>query len=195
MAENDLRVTRLLQRLEQGAEPGDLEPLLELVYDELRARAVAQLRRERSGHTLQPTALVNEVYLRLQGQNELRFEDRNAFFAFAAGLMRRVLVDHARSRNAAKRGGGQERIPLADGLLKSTPTPIDLLALDDALCRLEELNERYARVVELRYFAGLEVEEVAVAIGVNARTVKRDWQVARTFLYDELAGEDDREPG
>jgi RNA polymerase sigma factor (TIGR02999 family) len=187
-------VTRLLHDLQEGDE-GAGERLAALVYAELREVAARHLRAERPDHTLTPTALVHEAYLRLAGQQETAWQSRAHFFAMAARAMRRILVDHARARRAAKRSGG-ERVPLDDasdviaGADDAQARAIDLVALDDALARLTALDPRQARVVELRYFAGLEIEEVAELLGVSGMTVKRDWRLARAWLFRELGGGD-----
>lgn len=170
-----------------------LDALLPIVYAELRQRAARALRRENAGHTLQPTALVHEAYLRLVDQRRARWENRAQFFGVAAQAMRRVLVDHARGRHANKRGGGADHFTLgaADdagaGTGGSDDAVVEVLALDDALARLAVLDPQQARVVELRYFGGLSVEETAAAIGVSPATVKREWAVARAWLRRELA--------
>jgi RNA polymerase sigma factor (TIGR02999 family) len=160
-----------------------------LVYDELRRLAASALRHERSDHTLQPTALVHEAYLRLADEPTARWENRSHFMAVAARAMRRILVDHARKHTAAKRGSGAVRLSL-DDLERAAANPgddVDLVALDDALGRLASLDPRQARIVELRFFGGLSVEETAVVVNSSARTVKRDWQVARAWLKREMA--------
>jgi RNA polymerase sigma factor (TIGR02999 family) len=164
-----------------------------LVYAELRRQAGLALRREGDGHTLQPTALVHEAWLRLDGQPDARWESRTQFFAVAAQTMRRVLVDHARTRLALKRGGGATRVSLAHadraGAVEAGGGPrdaVELLALDDALARLAALDPHKARLVELRYFAGLTIHEAAAALGVSAATVGRDWVVARMWLRREV---------
>jgi len=178
-------VTRLLLDLGDGR-PGALDALMPVVYDELRALAAAYLRRERDGHTLQPTALVHEAFLRLVDQRTATWENRAHFFGVAARLMRRIIVDHARARLAEKRGGG--RLVTLD-----TESPIsderatDVLRVDEVLAELERLDERQARVVELRFFGGLTIEEAAAVLGVSPMTVKRDWLVARAWLQRELA--------
>ncbi len=162
--------------------------LFSLVYDELHRLAAAALRNERRDHTLQPTALVHEAYLRLAGEPDGRWESRAHFLAVAAQAMRRILVDHARGRNALKRGSGWRAEPI-DGLdLPTLPgdEPIDLLALDEALARLAALDPRQAQVVELRFFGGLTVEETAAVTGLSDRTVKREWQMARAWLRREM---------
>ena len=181
-------VTRLLAELARGEPVAEL--LFPLVYEELRDLASAQLRREKPGHTLQPTALVHEAFLKLAGQERARFESRSHFLAIAATAMRRVLVHHAEKRGSQKRGGGRARE--ATGALDAVVAPdageaVDLLALDEALTRLAALDERKAKVVELRYFAGLSVEEVAEAQGSSPATVKRDWEFARAWLLRELS--------
>lgn len=167
-----------------------LDALLPIVYDELRRQARHLLRREGVGHTLQPTALAHEAYLRLVDQRHARWESRAQFFAVAAQLMRRVLVDHARTRRAAKRGGGARPLTLGDAdaahAPAAPPDAIDVLALDDALTRLAALDGRKARLVELRYFAGLSMPEAAAALGVSPATVGREWAVARLWLRREL---------
>jgi RNA polymerase sigma-70 factor, ECF subfamily len=160
-----------------------------LVYDELRRLAASALRHERSDHTLQPTALVHEAYLRLADEPTARWENRNHFVAVASRAMRRILVDHARKHKAVKRGSGAVRLSL-DDLERAAASPgdaVDLVALDDALARLTTLDPRQARIVELRFFGGLSVEETAAIVGSSARTVKRDWQVARAWLKREMA--------
>ncbi|MFN7733550.1 MAG: sigma-70 family RNA polymerase sigma factor [Pirellula sp.] len=177
-------------RLLAGVARGDhqcIDQLMAHVYDELRAIAANRMREENAGHTLQPTALVNEVFLRMVGQTRVNWKDRSHFFAVAANLMRRVLIDHARRRAAGKRGGGAKKLILdQEAILSSDTDPLDLVALDDVLTRLAQLNERHARVVELRYFAGLGVEETAEALGVSAATIKNDWRIARAWLAVQL---------
>jgi RNA polymerase sigma factor (TIGR02999 family) len=174
-------ITQLLLDWTQGDETA-LEELLPLVFEELRRQASGYLRRERSGHTLQPTALVNEVYLRLIDQKRVRWKNRAHFFGVAAQLMRRILVDHARARHADKRGGPGEELPLDEALDTPIETDVDLLALDDALAALSQLDSRQARVVELRFFAGMTIEETAEVLGVTHATVERDWRSAKAYL-------------
>jgi RNA polymerase sigma factor (TIGR02999 family) len=159
--------------------------LVPLVYQELRRLAHHYMRSERQGHTLQTTALVNEMYLRLAGIDGLRWRDRAHFFAMAATLMRRVLVDYARQRARDKRGAGISVTSLDENAIASQPT-IDVIALDDALARLATVDPQQSRVVELRFFAGLSVKETAEALGVSPATVKRDWATAKLWLYNEL---------
>jgi RNA polymerase sigma factor (TIGR02999 family) len=162
------------------------EDLWSLTYPELRGIARSHLRMERVDHTLSPTALVHEAYVRLVDQTRVQLRDRTHFFSLVSGMCRRVLVDHARRRVAQKRGGEQIRITLDEGAVGGTSDVEDLLALDEALERLAGLNERLARVVEMRYFGGLSEEETAEALGLTPRTVRRDWVKARGFLYDSL---------
>jgi RNA polymerase sigma-70 factor, ECF subfamily len=182
--------SRLLSRLSAGDETA-VSRLMPLVYDELRRIAASYLRRERPGQTLQATALVHEAYVRLIGEKAHNWQNRTHFLAIAALSMRQILVQRARARNAAKRGGDPERITIDQQLLaapESGADRIDLLALDAALDRLSALNERQARIVELRYFGGLGVEEAAEALGISPATVKRDWTLARAWLKRELQG-------
>lgn len=180
------RITRLVAETAAGdAEAADV--VFPLVYDELRRLAASALRRERAGHTLQPTALVHEAFLRLANSPETPWESHAHFVAIAARVMRRVLVDHARRRKAFKRGTGDVRVPLDDVDVPAATLDVDLVALDEALARLATFDERQARIVELRFFGGLSVPETAVLIGASERTVKRDWQVARAWLTRELS--------
>jgi RNA polymerase sigma factor (TIGR02999 family) len=179
-------VTRLLLAW-SGGDAGALERLLPLVYEELRHRAEAQMRRERPEHTLQPTALVHEAYLKLVDQQGVRWNDRTHFFAVAARAMRQVLVDHARRRRTAKHGGGEVRLSLEDAALATPAKSLDLLALDDALVRLAALDDRQSRLVELRVFGGLTIEESARVLGCSHATVSRDWKHAEAWLHREMA--------
>ena len=179
-------ITRLLQEWNRGSEQA-LEELIPLVYDELRRLAERHLQRERSGHTLQPTAVVHEVYLRLVDQKRVSWKNRGHFFAVAAQTMRRLLVDHARRHDAGKRGGAVTRVPLqeADG---ATPArEAEVVALDRALKRLAELDALQAKVIELRYFGGLTVEESADVLGTSASSVARAFRLAKMWLYRELS--------
>jgi RNA polymerase sigma factor (TIGR02999 family) len=178
-------VTRLLERARQGDRDA-LDRLVPLVYGELRRGASRSLRRDRAHLTWQTTALVHEAYLRLFGGTVPTFANRAHFLAIAARSMRQILVERARARGAAKRGGGRARTTLHDATLASEPREIDLLALDFALERLTALDARQASVVELRFFGGLTVEETAEAMGLSAATIKREWTVARAWLYREL---------
>lgn len=178
-------VTQLLQEWSEGS-PEALEELFPLVYSELRRCAGAALRRERPDHTLQPTALVNEAYLRLVDQRKTRWENRAQFFGFAAQLMRRILVDHYRNRHALKRPHPELRASLSEDLPAEGADRLDLLWLNEALDRLGALDPRQARIVEMRFFAGLSVEETAEATGTSVTTVKREWSTARVWLLREL---------
>jgi RNA polymerase sigma factor (TIGR02999 family) len=188
-------VTERLLRWSSGDEEA-LQQLMPLVYDECRRIAARQMRRERTEHTLSPTALVNELYLRLVDQRRTTWTSRAQFFAIAAQLMRRVLVDHARSRLARKRDGGRVMVSLGAAAEVETPSSIaDLLTIDDALTRLGNLDPDQQRIVELRFFAGLTVDETAHVLGRSPRTVKREWQLAKAWLYRELsAHRDQRQP-
>ena len=181
-------VTRLLADVRLGRRDA-LDRLLPIVHDELRRIASAYMRRERADHTLQPTALVNEAYLRLVDQREIVWQDRAHFVGVAARLMRQILVDHARARAAAKRAGGADRVPLDETVLVEAERPVDLLALDEALERLAAMDPALARVVELRYFGGLTTREAAEATGVSTATVEREWATARGWLRRELLRE------
>lgn len=186
----DQAITRLLQEW-SGGRSDAVERLVPLVYRELHGLASRHLARERGGHTLQPTALVHEAYLRLSKTASPDWQDRVHFFAVAARVMRRILVDHARQRGRIKRGGAAPVVPLDDvePAAGAAIDPVDALALDGALSRLEDLDARQAKVVELRFFGGLTVEETAEVMGVSSGTVKRDWVVARAWLYRELTGD------
>ena len=185
-------VTRLLQAMQAG-DPAASEALAPLVYRQLHDMAGRALRGERSGHTLQPTALVHEAFVRLTGQRDARWADRGHFYSLAARIMRRILVDHARKRLTAKRGSGGLRVTLTDSLAGDgagvEDRTLDVLAIEEALSRLEAVEERPARVVELRFFAGLDLDETAQSLGISVATVKRDWVFARAFLRNALAGE------
>lgn len=181
-------ITELLREMANGnAEAASV--VMERVYQELHRLAAAQMRRERRDHTLQTTALVNEAYLRVVGNREANWQNRAQFFGVAAQMMRRILINHARAHGSAKRGGLQERITL-DAADVPLNQPGEVLALDEALTRLAETDPRQARIVELRFFAGLSIEETAQVLDVSLRTVKRDWRVARAWLYSELANGD-----
>jgi RNA polymerase sigma factor (TIGR02999 family) len=163
-----------------------LEQLMPLVLDELRSLARGYMNRQRPGHTLQTSALVNEAYLRLVDSSRVQWKSRAHFFAVSAQLMRRVLVDFARARQNLKRGGGARQVSLDEALVVASGQGEELIALDDALTALAALNPRQSRIVELRYFGGLSEEETAEALGVSVRTVRRDWSLARAWLYREL---------
>jgi RNA polymerase sigma factor (TIGR02999 family) len=170
-------------------QPASTEKLFSLVYDELRAIAGKLMRRERPEHTLQPTALVHEAYLRLVDETRIQWQDRAHFFGIAARAMRQILVEHARSRSAAKRGGGWKRITLDTDLPGGRDPHLEVLDLDQALGRLSALDERVARVVELRVFAGMTMQEIAHILVVSKRTVDNDWAFASAWLGREMQGE------
>ena len=178
-------VTQLLAAV-SGGQRQAVDGLFEAVYAELRALAAKCLENEHSGHTLQATALVHEAYLRLVVQSGVRWQNRAHFFAVAAQAIRRVLVDHARGNKRAKRGGGGQRVQLSDVSPLASQPDLDLLALDEALKRLEEDEPMDARVVEMRFFAGLTIEEAAEVLGVNEKTVRRHWNYAKAWLYREV---------
>ena len=164
-----------------------LDELLPHIYNELHRQAAAYLRRERPNHTLQTTALVHEAYLKLIDQKQVQWKSRGHFFALAAQAMRRILVDHAKSRHREKRGGPNEDVPLEDELLAvAEETNIDVIALDEALSRLAKFDPQQERIVEMRYFAGLSLDETAAAIGISRATAARDWAVAKAWLHREL---------
>jgi RNA polymerase sigma factor (TIGR02999 family) len=169
---------------------GDLaarDELMAVVYRDLRQRAAGRLRRERADHSLQPTALVHEAYLRLIDQRRTAWQNRAHFFAVASELMRRILVDHARGRKMAKRSGRWQRVNLDDADRRSHPRDVDLLDLDAALSRLSTFDPRHAQIAELRFFGGLSLEETAHVVGRSVATVERDWQAARAWLFSQLA--------
>jgi len=178
-------VTRLLSDWSNGDRRA-LDELLPLVYDELRHLANAYLKRERDGHTLQSTALVHEAFLRLVNQHDVQWQGRAHFFGIAAQMIRRILVDHARAQRAAKRGAGAVRIELGEELAVAQQRDLDLIALDDALERLATMDGRQSRIVELRFFAGLSVEDTADVMGISTATVKREWSSARAWLFREV---------
>ena len=186
----DSRLTQTLQKAAGGSH-GAVADLMPLVYSELRAIAGKQLQRERGHHTLQATALANEAYLRLVDQKDVDWKGRAHFLAVAAEVVRRILVDHARKKGAAKRGGGAAQVTLTLGDVLQAPgdrNEVDLLALDEAMRELAALSDRQSRVVELRFFGGLSVEESAYTLGVSERTVKGDWRVAKAWLRKRLGG-------
>ena len=179
-------VTALLKRWRQGDSTA-LEKLLPLVYDELRRIAARKLRRERPNHSLQPTALVHEVYLKLVDQHRTEWQNRAQFFAVAAQLIRRILVDHARNRRTAKRGAGAFTVSLDDAVSEPLRQDIDVVRLDDALLSLATKDEQQCRVVELRFFGGLSIEETAEVLRISPSTVKRDWAAAKAWLYRDMS--------
>jgi RNA polymerase sigma factor (TIGR02999 family) len=179
-------VTGLLQAW-GGGEPEAREQLMRVVYEELRRRAAARLRRERPGHVLQPTALVHEAYLRLVGQRQTDWQNRAHFFAVASEMMRRILVDHARRRQTAKRSGGWARVTIDEASAQYDPPDVNILDLDAALSELASFDPRKSRVAELRFFGGLSPEETAAALDISRATVDREWQAARAWLYRRIS--------
>jgi RNA polymerase sigma factor (TIGR02999 family) len=184
----DADVTQMLRAWRAGDAAAG-ERLLPIVYAELHRRAAAAMRREDAGHTLQATALVNEAYMRLVDQRQANWKNRSQFYGIAAQLMRRILIDHAREHLAAKRGGGAKQVTLSGiDAAADSDDAVDVLALHEALERLAAMDERQGKIVEMRYFAGLGVEEVAEALEISPATVKREWATARAWLKRELAG-------
>jgi RNA polymerase sigma factor (TIGR02999 family) len=181
------QVTVLLLRWREGDRQA-LEELMPIVYDELRRLASHYLRQERRDHTLQSTALVNEAYLRLAGQNPPEWQNRAHFFGIAARVMRQILVEYARGRGAAKRGGGAAKITLDSSIALPQQINVDVVALDKALSELSQLDEQQSRIVELRFFGGLTIEDTSEVLGVSPATVKREWVTARAWLYRAMSG-------
>lgn len=186
MATQSHTVTQMLAEWSESHDQDSLNRLMPIVYDELRRQAARYLKHERPGHTLQTTALVHEAYVRLIDQAGVHWQNRAHFYAIAAELMRRILVDHARKRRAAKRGGDAVKITLNEAVQSSGEQNMDLIAVDEALTRLAALDQQQARVIELRFFGGLNVEETAEVLGISERTVKRDWSVAKAWIRREL---------
>ena len=178
--------TSLLAQFGAGKPDAEAQ-LTPLIYRELRRLAAGYMRRERANHTLQATALVNEAWIRLVQQPQMTWQSRAHFFGIASKLMRQILVDHARRRSAAKRGVGAKQITLNDNLAAAPGQLMDVLVLDDALQRLNAIDARAAQIVEMHFFGGLSFEEMALVLGVSARTVKRDWRMARAWLHTDLA--------
>jgi len=178
-------VTQLLSLWASG-DRAALESLMEAVYGELRHLAHAYLRRERPGNTLQSTALVHEAYLRLIDQKSVTWQNRAHFFGIAASMMRRILVDHARSRKASKRGAGISNLTLDDAVAGSGPRDLNLIVLDQALEHLARIDPQQSRIVEFRFFAGLSIEDTAEALNISPATVKREWAIAKAWLYREM---------
>jgi RNA polymerase sigma factor (TIGR02999 family) len=179
-------VTRLLGQWSDG-NAGALDQLLPLIYSDLRHLASAYLRRESPGHTLQSTALVHEAFLRLVDQRDTHWKSRAHFFGIAAQMIRRILVDHARQQKAEKRGGGVMCLELDEAIAAPGKKDMDVVALDDALAKLSELDERQSQIIELRFFGGLSIEETAEVVKLSPATVKREWAMARAWLYRELS--------
>lgn len=183
------KITEILRAWGEGKREM-LDALLPLVYDELHRQAHRYLRGERPDHTLQTTALINEAYLKLIEQKNVAWESRTHFFAIAANLMRRILIDYARAKKRLKRGDVKEHLPLDENLrIAAGETNLNLLDLDEALTRLAEIDEQQARIVELKFFSGLSIDETARALDISAATVKRDWNMAKAWLFRELNGE------
>lgn len=187
MVDPKQEITRLLVRVGRGDRDA-ASRLIPLVYDELRQMASHYLQGERAGHTLNTTALVHEAYIRLVDNERIRYQNRSHFFALAAQAMRRVLVDWARRHRAAKRGGGKPALELEKAAVFAEDQIQDILELDEALTRLENLDQRQSKIVELRFFGGLTIEEVAQALNISPATVKREWSMARAWLYVQLRG-------
>ena len=188
MRQSSIEVTGLLEAWSHGDQAA-LDKLIPLVYDELRQLAHRYMKRERAGHTLQTTALVNEAYARLVDQRNVQWQNRAHFFAVAAQVMRHILIDHARNQTRAKRGGDAQHISLDDAQTMSAERAAELLALDEALKKLAEIDERRSRVVELRYFGGLSIDETAEVLKIKPITVSRDWRWARAWLFRALQSE------
>ena len=188
MSPDPQNVTELLIGWSKGDKEA-LDSLVPLVYDELRRQASRYLRHERVGHTLQTTALIHEAYLRLVDQKNVHWQNRAHFFGIAAQLMRRILVDHARTKKRAKRGGSNIRVSFNDATQMAQGQDLDIVALDEALERLAEIDEQQSRIVELRFFSGLTVDETAEVLGISPATVKRDWSMAKAWLHREVSRE------
>lgn len=186
MEQSPQHITQLLKEWSDG-NGASLDELMPLVYEELRRQAARYLRRERANHTLQTTALIHEAYLKLVDQRKVKWQNRAHFFAIAAQAMRRILVDYARTTRREKRGGDDIKLPLEEALtVAAEEKSVDLIALDEALNKLAEQDERQARVVELRYFSGLSLEETAEALHISRATVAGDWNMAKVWLFREL---------
>lgn len=185
--EKSKQISEILRDWNGGSQE-TLDALLPLVYDELHKQAERFLRRERRDHTLQATALIHETYVKLIDQRDVNWQNRAHFFGIAAQAMRRILVDYAKARHREKRGGAEENLPLDEAaLVVSNEKSIDLIELDEALTRLAKMDERQARIVELRYFGGLSIEETAESLRVSPATVKNDWRTAKAWLYQEIS--------
>jgi len=187
VTEGGENITELLVGYGRGDKEA-LDKLMPIVYDELRRQAARYLRREQAGHTLQTTALIHEAYVRLVDQRNVQWQNRAHFFGIAAQMMRRILVDHARGKRRAKRGGSDVKVSLADATIPVKERDLDVVSLDEALTRLAEIDEQQSKVVELRFFSGLTVEETAEVMHISPATVKRDWSMAKAWLHRELSG-------
>jgi RNA polymerase sigma factor (TIGR02999 family) len=192
VAQTSQNVTQLLIGWSNGDREA-LDALLPVVYEELRKQAANYLRRERVGHTLQTTALIHEAYLKLIDQKNVHWQNRAHFFGIAAQLMRRILVDHARTKKRAKRGGSNIRVSFNEANVLAPNQNLDIVALDEALERLSEIDEQQSRIVELRFFSGLTVEETAAVLAISPATVKRDWRMAKAWLHREISAVIDHE--
>jgi RNA polymerase sigma factor (TIGR02999 family) len=188
VAQDPQNITEMLAGYTRGDKEA-LDQLMPIVYEELRRQAARYLRREQAGHTLQTTALIHEAYVRLVDQRNVQWQNRAHFFGIAAQLMRRILVDHARAKKRVKRGGSDVRVSLADADVAVKGQELDVVAVDEALQRLAAIDEQQSRVVELRFFSGLTVEETAEVMGISKATVKRDWAMAKAWLHRQLSGE------
>jgi len=191
MTQGPQNITELLVGYGRGDKEA-LDQLMPVVYDELRRQAARYLRREQAGNTLQTTALIHEAYVRLVDQRNVQWQNRAHFFGIAAQMMRRILVDHARAKKRVKRGGSDVRVSLGDETVAVKGQDLDLIALDEALERLAQIDEQQSRVVELRFFSGLTVEETAEVMGISKATVKRDWSMAKAWLHREISGDIDQ---
>jgi RNA polymerase sigma-70 factor (ECF subfamily) len=192
MSQTPPNVTQLLIGLSKGDREA-LDALLPVVYEELRKQAARYLRRERPGHTLQTTALIHEAYLKLIDQKNVHWQNRAHFFGIAAQLMRRILVDHARTKKRAKRGGSDIRVSFNEANAVGPGRDLDIVALDEALARLSEIDEQQSKIVELRFFSGLTVDETAEVLAISPATVKRDWSMAKAWLHREISAEVEHE--
>ncbi len=181
-------ITRILKSW-SGGNRDAVDDLMPLVYEELHKVAAQYLRRQRPDHTLQPTALVNEAYLKLIDISDVNWQDRAHFFAFASQTMRHILVDHARSQGREKRGGGAQKLSLDEALSFSNEKEVDLLLLDESLRQLAEIDDQQSKIVELRFFGGLTVEEAALVLHISPATVKREWRIARAWLFKRMKDE------
>ena len=191
MTQSSQNITELLVGYGRGDKEA-LDQLMPIVYDELRRQAARYLRREQAGNTLQTTALIHETYVRLVDQRNVQWQNRAHFFGIAAQMMRRILVDHARAKKRVKRGGSDVRVSLGDATVAVKGQDLDVVALDEALERLAKIDEEQSRVVELRFFSGLTVEETAEVMQISKATVKRDWSMAKAWLHRELSGDTDQ---